>query len=439
MPPTSGPIAPIGAQHLLVFLLQVGVLLLLALLLGRLAMRFRIPAVVGELMVGVLLGPSLLSHIAPGLSDWLFPRRADQVHLLDALGQVGVLLLVGITGSQLDFGSVLRRGLTAARVSVAGLVVPFGLGVAAGWLLPASLLTGKTDRSLFAFFLGIAMCVSAIPVISKTLMDMNLLHRDIGQLTLVAGTVDDTIGWIMLSVVSAMATTGVLAGDVVGSIGCVVGVVAVAATLGRPVVRMVLRVAARSRDPGPTVAAVVVLLLLGAAATQALRLEAVFGAFVVGILVGTSGEADPVRLAPLRTLVLSVLAPVFFAAAGLRVDLTLLARPLVLAAAPVVLIIAIVGKFVGAYVGARASRLSHWEALALGAGMNARGVIEVIVAMVGLRLGVLSTATYTIIVLVAIVTSLMAPPILRLAMARVEHTAEERGREVANRTVPGAA
>ncbi|MFI7696184.1 cation:proton antiporter [Nonomuraea sp. NPDC049655] len=410
---------PLGAHELLVFMLQLGLLLGLAVLLGRLAVRLRMPAIVGELTVGVLLGPSLLNHLAPAL-------KFTQLHLLDAVGQVGVLLLVAITGVQLDFGLVRRRGATAVKVSVAGLVVPLGLGVAAGFLLPASLLVEGTSVTVFALFLGVATCVSAIPVIAKTLTDMKLLHRDVGQLCLTAGMVDDAFGWFMLSVVSAMATTGVRTGQIVLSLVYLVALVPFALWVGRPLVRWTMRAATRSDEPGPAVATAVVLVLLAAAGTHALGLEAILGAFVCGALIGRSGHADAAWLAPLRTIVLSVLAPLFFATAGLRMDLTLLARPDVLAAAGVVLGVAIVGKFLGAYLGALLSRLSAWEAFALGAGMNARGVIEVIVAMVGLRIGIIDTAMYTIVIVVAIVTSLMAPPILRVAMRRVELTAEER-------------
>jgi Kef-type K+ transport system membrane component KefB len=427
------PVPPLGAHQLLVFLVQVGVLLLLALLLGRLAVRFGMPAVVGELCAGVLLGPSILDHLAPGLSGWLLPKDAGQFHLLDAVGQIGVLLLVGITGMHLDFGLVRRRGVTATRVSVAGLVIPLGLGIGCGYLLPVSLLA-RADRHVFALFLGVAMCVSAIPVIAKTLLDMRLMHRDIGQLTLAAATVDDAFGWLMLSVVSAMATTGLRAGAVTRSLLYLAFVVVFAVAVGRPVVRWVLRLAARSTEDGPTVGVVVVLLVLSAAGTHALGLEAVFGAFLCGILIGSVGELDRARLASLRGLTLAVLAPVFFAIAGLRMDLTALGRPAVLLTALVVLLVAILGKFAGAYLGARLSHLSRWEALALGAGMNARGVIEVIVAMVGLRLGVLDTGMYTVIVLVAVVTSLMAPPTLRYAMRRIEVTDDETAREAALRT-----
>src|SRR5262249_6133163 len=135
---------------------------------------------------------------------------------------------------------------------------------------------------------------------------------------------------------------------------------------------------------------------------------------------------DPKRLAPLRTIVLSILAPIFLASAGLRMDLTTLANPVVLLAAAAALAIAIVGKFTGAYLGARLSRMGHWEGVAVGAGMNARGVVEIVVAMVGLRLGVLNVTSYTIVALIAIVTSLMAPPLLRMAMSRVSQNAEEQ-------------
>jgi Kef-type K+ transport system membrane component KefB len=429
----AAPIAPIAAHSLLIFLLQAGLLLLLAVTFGRLACRFGMPAVVGELFVGAVLGPSFLAWAAPGLHGWLFPAVPEQYHLLDAVGQIGVVLLVGLTGMQMDMGLVRRRGATAAGVSIGGLIIPLGLGIGAGYLLPRMLVPDGTDSTVFALFLGVAMCVSAIPVIAKTLIDMNLLHRNVGQLTLTAGMIDDAFGWFMLSVVSAMAVNAVTTGTVLLSLAYLVAIIAFALTVGRPLVRGALRVAAKSDDSGLTVATAAVLVLLAAAGTQALGLEAIFGAFVCGILIGTAGKVDPVRLAPLRTVVLSGLAPIFFATAGLRMDLTALIRPEVLLAGLAVLALAVAGKFIGAYAGARLSGLNKWEGLALGAGLNSRGVIEVVVAMVGLRLGILSVEVYTIVILVAIVTSLMAPPILRFAMSRVEQTAEEQVRETQHR------
>lgn len=434
------PVAPLGAHSLLVFLLQLALMLGLALALGSLAARFRLPAVVGELFAGVVLGPSLLAHVAPGFQQWLFPADPGQFHLLDAVGQIGVLLLVGLTGVHMDLTLVRRRAATAAGVSAGGLVVPLALGVVTGFLLPRTLVPDGTDATVFALFMGVAMCVSAIPVLAKTLMDMRLLHRNIGQLTLTAGMIDDAFGWFMLSIVSAMAVNVVTTGTVLTSLAYLAAIAVVALTAGRPLVRGAMRLAGRSPEAGPTVATTIVLILLAAAGTHALGLESVFGAFVMGMLVGGAGRVDPARLAPLRTVVLSGFAPIFFATAGLRMDLTALTRPPVLLAGLAVLAVAVVGKFLGAYAGARLSRLNRWEALALGAGLNARGVIEVVVAMVGLRLGILSVEAYTLVVLVAIVTSLMTPPVLRLAMTRVEQTADEEIREAAQEAwTPGRA
>jgi Kef-type K+ transport system membrane component KefB len=178
-----------------------------------------------------------------------------------------------------------------------------------------------------------------------------------------------------------------------------------------------------------TVTAAVAVVVLFSAITNLLALEAIFGALVAGMLVAAAGSEVVARLASLRFVVTAVLAPAFFAIAGLRMDLSELADPTVLFAGVTLLFIAVLGKFAGAFAGARLSRLNRWEALALGAGMNARGVVEVVVAMVGVRLGVLSTGMYTVIVLIAIVTSLMSPPILRGAMARVEMNAEEQVRQ----------
>jgi len=418
------PIAPIPAHELLVFLLQVGLLLLLAKVLGWASSHFRLPAICGELLAGILVGPSLFGRITPGLSHWLLPQQAEQVHLLDGVSQFAVILLVGLTGMELDTALIRRRSGTALRISLAGIVVPFVPGVALGFPLAHMLHVSPAHTGVFAFFLGVAMSVSAIPVIAKTLLDMNLIHRNIGQLTLIAGMVDDAVGWFLLSIVSALAIGGVTFSTVSTALISVPLFVAAAIAVGRPIIRRVLRYT--SGSPEGTIAAIAVLILLSASVTQALKLEAVFGAFVCGILVGSCPEFSWSRAAALRSVVLAFLAPLFFATAGLRIDLGALTKPLVLAVAIIVLTIAVAGKFIGAYVGGRYSRLTHWEALALGAGMNARGVIGIIVAMVGLRLGVLGTDSYTIIVLVAVVTSMMAPPILRRTMARVEHTADER-------------
>ncbi|WP_234336363.1 cation:proton antiporter [Streptomyces sp. NRRL S-920] len=411
------------------FLLQAGLLVLLAVLCGRLATRLRMPAVAGELCVGILLGPTVLGNVAPSAAHWLLPQDAGQFHLLDALGQIGVLLLVGITGMEMDLSLIRRRGSTALSVGFGGLVLPFGLGFAAGWVAPTRLHPDGVDRPVFALFIAVALCVSALPVIAKTLADMNLIHRNVGQLTLAAGMVDDVIGWILLSVVSAMAVGGAGEDSIIRPLLATVLVLAITFGLLRPLANRVMKAAERTSDTAFVVGSATAFVILCAAATHWLGLEAMFGAFLAGMLISAGPRSVRARLAPLRTVVLAVFAPLFFATAGLRLDLGALADPVTLAAGAALLLVAVIGKIVGVFAGAKAVGIGTWESLALGGALNTRGVIQLVIAAAGLRIGVLNASSYTLVVLVAIVTSLMAPPILRWTMGRIEHTAEEHLRQ----------
>lgn len=415
----TAPVASLGGHQLLVFLLQVSLLLGMAVLLGALANRFGMPAVVGELAAGVIFGPTMLHKFIPSLSDWLLPHDASQLHLLDAVGQLGVLLLVGSAGCQLDLNLIRRHKRGVGWVGTGALVVPLAVGIVTGLLLPHALRPAGTDHAEFAMFIGVAVCISAIPVIASALMQMGLYDRTIGQLIMGSAAVDDIVGWLLLSVLSATATTGFRMGALGKPIGYLALILLITVTIARPVVRLILRATNAAPNPGIRVAVLVVLLVLCGAGSQAVGMEPILGAFLGGLVIGSSGLLDRSAALAVRTVVLAVLAPLFFATAGLRVDLGSLGKPAVLVSGLILLAVAIVTKFVGSYLGARIGRLSHWQGVALGAGLNARGVVELIVAVVGLRLGVLNAASYTVIVLIAVLTSMMAPPLLRLAVSRM--------------------
>ena len=423
-------VKPLGEHELLLFLLQFALLLVTARVLGVLASRRGLPSVVGELLAGVLLGPSLFGKIAPGVFEGVFPQTPEQFHLLEIVSWLGVLMLLILTGLETDVGLIARKGKSAALISLGGILVPFGTGVGLGLLLPEEFLASPDKRLVFALFLGTAMSISAIPVIAKVLMEMKIIRRDIGQITLAAGMIDDTIGWILLSIVVGLASSGSVSPLGAGkSVLSVVLVLVVAYTVGRKFVGALLR-ALDNQVGGDTVmiTALMALALAFGVITHALRLEAVLGAFIAGILVGQVKRFDHRLRHIFEQVALGVFAPVFFAASGLKVDLGKLAEPKVLLLGLVVLGIAIFGKFAGAYMGARASRLGHWEALSLGAGMNARGAMEIIVATIGFSRGILTADMYSIILMVAVVTSLMAPPILRWTLSHVEPSEEERQR-----------
>jgi nucleotide-binding universal stress UspA family protein len=259
---------------------------------------------------------------------------------------------------------------------------------------------------------------------------MDIIRRDIGQITLAAGMIDDTIGWILLSVVAGMASSGQVNLTTAGrALLAVFAVLVVSFTIGQRFVSWSIRRLDNLID-GDTIkiTALMVLALAWGSITHALGLEAVLGAFILGILMGRVKRFDERLQHSFQQITLGVFAPVFFAFSGLRVDLKELLNPSTLAVGLLVLAIAIAGKFVGAYVGAKVTGLGNWEAIALGAGMNARGAMEIIVATIGLSLGILSPAMYSIILLVAVVTSLMAPPLLRWTLSHVELGSDEIAR-----------
>ncbi|MEH2012287.1 cation:proton antiporter domain-containing protein [Nostoc sp.] len=426
----DGLIKPLGHHELLLVLVQLSLLLLVARGLGELMRRINLPPVVGELLAGVLLGPSLFGLLLPDLQAHIFPKSQEQSNLLSVISWLGVLFLLIVTGLETDLKLILRKGKTALLISLGGIIIPFVTGFGLGWLLPDSFLADPEKRLVFSLFIATAMSISAVPVIAKVLMDLNLIRRDIGQVTLAAGMTDDTIGWILLSVVSGLATSGKFDfGTIFHSVSAAVLFLAIAFTIGRTIVDQILRwVDDYVGGVSASISVVLILSLSAAALTHALGLEAALGAFVLGILAGQSRRFSNEAGHMLEVFTAAFLAPIFFASAGLKVNLLTLLAPQTLLFGLIVLVVACVGKFTGAYLGSRVGGLSHWEGLAMGSGMNARGAMEIVVATIGLSLGVLNPQMYSIIVMVAIVTSLMAPPLLRWCLSKVVMSEEEARR-----------
>ena len=423
----STPIHPLEHHTVLLFLLQLVVLLLTARGLGEGMRVLDVPPVVGELLAGVLLGPSVLGVLFPALQQALFPVNQTQSDVLGAEAWIGVLFLMIVTGLETDLNLILRKGKTALIVSLGGIIVPFLSGFGLGMILPEDFLMNPSQRLIFSLFMATAMSISAVPVIAKVLMDLQLIRRDIGQLILAAGMTDDTIGWILLAVVSGLVTQGTF--NALGMLRAILSAllfITFALTVGQVLVNQIFRwVDDHISGPSASLSTLIVLALGAAAITHALGIEAVLGAFVTGILVTQSRHFHRGAGHALEIITVSFLAPIFFASAGLKVNLAQLLHPRIFLVGLGVLTIACGGKFIGAYLGARLGALSHWEGLAMGSGMNARGAMEIIVATIGLSLGVLNPPMYSIIVMVAIVTSLMAPPLLRWTLHHIVMGEEE--------------
>lgn len=422
-------LTPVGEHALLLFWVQLALLLGTARGLGALATRARQPAVVGELAAGLVLGPSVLGRVAPGLAERLFPGGEVESALILAVSWLGIVLLLAVTGFETDLGLLRRLGRASAGVSVGSLVVPFLAGFGLGLVLPASLVGGDVERTTFALFVAVALSISALPVVARILADMRLMRRDFGQITVAAGMVNDLVGWLLLGALTAIVTSG---GLDVADLGVTVLALAVfvllAFTAGQRLVDHALR---RSRATGGTAASLTVIVLTVAAAgafTHAIGMEAVIGAFLAGIVLARSRFLPETAAHTVEHVSNGVFAPVFFATAGLFVDLGALAEPSNALSALAILAVAALAKLVGSYVGGRVSRLSPTASLAVGVGLNARGAMEIVLAAVGLRLGVLNGASYSAIVLMAMATSMLAPPLLRPILRRLEASPEEARR-----------
>ncbi len=428
-------IGPISGQAILTLLLQLAAMLLLARALAEVMRRLGQPAVIGELLAGVLLGPTVLGHYAPGVFELAFPPDESQRHLLEIISWLGMVLLLLLTGIETDIRAMRNLGRPALMASVFGMVIPFATGLVLGSLLPDVYLTDPDNRALFATFLATAMAISAMPVIAKILLDLDLIERRAGLVILSAGVVDDTIGWLILSVIAGIAAGGTFSATDLGVTLVWLGLfLASMRWVAYPLLRRLVQFVNQRVDlAGADISLLLSFTFLAAAATEALGIHAVFGAFAAGLLIRQLPRVQPRSLEVIEIFVLSALSPIFFAFVGIRVDLWSLTGwvlPLV------VISVAVFGKVAGSYIGGRLGGLSDWESLAVGFGMNARGGMGLIVALLGLSLGLLTAEMYSTIVLVAVVTSFMAPLLLRWVMPKLPVSDEERLRaEIGQRRV----
>ena len=400
---------------LLTFLAGLTLVLAAAHALGTVADRLGFAPVVGELLTGLVLGPSILGLVAPNVTALVVPVP-DQ---LEAFASLGLILILVMAGTEVDVQTVRRYIEPTIALATGASVVPFLLGFVLGWSLPVRYLVTPEQRLPFALFLATALSISAVPVAVRVLVDLDAMDRTVGQLTLTVAVVIDAAGWVALTVVSDIARAGQTNPLAVGrTLGVLAVFVIVVAVFGPRIVETLFGITAYVRSPALTGFSIVVVVGLGTAvASLALGLEAVLGAFLAGVLVRNPLDDETERVFQMVTL--GLFAPIFFATAGLRVDLSGLFTLDTLLVFGITLVVAVLGKALGVVLGATLTDLTREETICLAIGLNARGAMELVVAALGLAIGVLTPTVYAVIVLVAIVTSVMTPPLLRRALAHL--------------------
>jgi K+:H+ antiporter len=415
-----------GPDVLLHVLLTLAIVLVLGRLLGKLLAAVRQPPVVGEVVAGILLGPSLLGHFAPGLSTMILPPPVAPT--LAIVAEISIILYMFLVGLTLHVDHLRGRAGAVIVTSHASMITPFTMGVILALYLYPRLSSNDVHFTTFALFMGVAMSITAFPVLARIVADRGLTSTKLGSVALACAASDDATAWCLLAVV-----VGATRGSMESALG-VVGLTLVFGALMIGLVRPLIgRFTAKAGDEPSRDAIAVALggLLVSALIAHRIGTHAIFGAFLFGAVMPKDSGLARALEARLHDLVTILLLPAFFALTGMRTEIGLLASPFDWFVCGLIILVATTGKFGGTILGARLTGFDSRMAVALGVLMNTRGLMELIVLNVGRDLNVISPALFTMMVLMAIVTTLATNPILDV----MEERAVRYNRAAGNATV----
>ncbi|HUW62590.1 MAG TPA: cation:proton antiporter [Candidatus Bathyarchaeia archaeon] len=398
--------------------LSLGILLLSARVLGELMQRFGQPSVLGEMLAGIILGPTLLGWLFPEWHQFLFPALGPRAVVLEGLATIGIALFLLVVGMELDLSAVWRQGRAVFYVAAGGQILPFALSFGLAWFLPGLFESGGQVAPLtLALFIGTAMSITAVPVISKILMDLGLYRTDFGMVIVASAMVNDITGWILFAMV--LSTMGVRSGFGLAMSHATVLVLAFVAgmlTIGRALIHRALPwVQAHMTWPGGVLGSAIALAFFAAAFTEAGGVHAVLGAFLVGVAIGDSSHLREQTRRNISHFISFIFAPLFFATIGLRMDFF---ANFDLRLVAVVLAVACTGKLIGCAAGARLAGMSRRESWATGIGMNARGTMEIVLGTLALESGLISGPLFEALVVMALVTAVLPGPVLQFLLKR---------------------
>ena len=394
-------------------LVQFIVIIVAARIAGKAAVRFGQPAVIGEMTAGILLGPSLLGWLLPDAFVFVFPT--ESLGVLQLFSQIGVCVFMFVVGLELDVTNLRLRAPTAVVVSHSSIMTPYLLGVLSSLLLYKTFAAPGTSFVIFALFMGIAMSITAFPVLVRILNDRGIARTPLGATATTCAAVDDATAWVILAFVIAMARASGLISAVI-NLGLLIAFVVVMLAVARPTLRRLLTMDRTQGGKGPgVIATVLVFMTASALATQAMGIHALFGAFLAGVVMPRNRTFHEYLTLRLENFATVFLLPLFFAFSGLRTQVNLLTDPaswLVLAG---IILVAVTGKLLGSMIPARLTGMSWHEAFSLGVLMNTRGLVELIALNIGYDLGILPPRIFSMMVLMALATTFMTGPLLSLA------------------------
>jgi Kef-type K+ transport system membrane component KefB len=432
-PAPPGPPRAIGpapgapqAEVLVHVLLALAAVILFSRVVGMGFRRLGQPAVIGEIVAGIMLGPSLLGRVAPGLSAFILPPSVSPY--LALIAQVGIIIYMFLVGMELDKGLLRERTHATVLVSHASIIVPFVLGSALALHLYPSHSTSDVHFTAFALFLGVSMSVTAFPVLARILTDRGIQRTRLGVLALSCAAVDDVTAWCLLAFLVSFVQAQ--PGNAVWTVGMALAFLAAMFLLARPAIHRLVR-AHGDRGVGTGVmTAVCVGMLLSALVTEYVGIHAIFGAFLLGTMFPSGSPIARELKHKLEDLVVVLFLPAYFAFTGMRTQIGLLSGAGDWLVTGLIILVASAGKFGGSALAARATGSAWREAASIGVLMNTRGLMELVVLNIGLDLGVLAPTLFTMMVIMALVTTLATAPLLHL-LSRGGTTAAPRAEAAA--------
>ncbi|HEY5745748.1 MAG TPA: cation:proton antiporter [Chryseolinea sp.] len=410
-----GKLGHADVVHLLV---QLSIMLVMGRLFAEVFRKLNQPAVIGEIIAGILLGPTVLGMLQPEWFEALYPHDAAAGIVLTGFVQVAVIMLLFIAGLEVDLHIVVQQGRQALATSMFGLIIPFSIGFIFPYFFPTFFgIADANGRLTFALFMGTAMAITALPVIVRILMDLNLFKSKMGLLVVASAMIDDLIGWIIFSVL--LGLIGKKTGEhmpLLNTIVLTIGFAAFMLTIGRGLLNRLLPWINRKMAwPGGVLSVSLALCFLAGAFTEYIGIHAIFGSFIMGVALGDSEHFSERAKEIVHQFINNIFAPLFFVSIGLRVNFFL---NFDLGLTLIILAIAFTGKIVGSGLGTRLGGFSWKESLAAGFGMNARGAMEIILGIIALENGLINEKVFVSLVIMALITSMTSGPLMKWSLAR---------------------
>lgn len=407
----------LGHADVVHLLLQLSIMLIMGRLFAEAARKLKQPAVIGEIIAGILLGPTVLGMVRPEWFEALYPVGSVSGVVLSGFVQVAVVMLLFIAGLEVDLHIVWQQGRQAVSTSLFGLIIPFVLGFIFPYFFPEFFgMADANGRLTFALFMGTAMAITALPVIVRILMDLNLFKSKMGMLVVASAMVDDVIGWLIFSVILGLIGKGGGSMPLINTVILTIGYTVFMLTIGRGVLNRLLPwVNKKFAWPGGVLSISLALCFLGGAFTEYIGIHAIFGAFIMGVALGDSEHFSERAKEIVHQFINNIFAPLFFVSIGLRVNFITNFDP---ALTLVILVIAFTGKIVGSGIGTKLGGFSWKESLAAGFGMNARGAMEIILGLIALENGLINEKVFVSLVIMALITSMTSGPLMKWSLSR---------------------